>query len=108
MPDPEPIPDDDELSAPATPSGTDDKAVTTTDGAASSPVALKCNTAFRRAMLAKLPVLGYTSWNVKESIRLDDEWAAIVSINADSVLEPLESVVATLQPANLPPRSAGQ
>ncbi len=48
--------------------------------------------AFRQALLAKLPQLGYAVWAVKDSFRLDDEWNAIVNVKADAILEPLETV----------------
>lgn len=48
--------------------------------------------AFRRALLAKLPQLGYAVWAVKDSFRLDDEWNSIVNVRADAILEPLERV----------------
>lgn len=48
--------------------------------------------AFRRALLAKLPELGYAVWAVKDSFRLDEEWNSIVNVQADAILEPLERV----------------
>jgi hypothetical protein len=48
--------------------------------------------AFRRALLAKLPQLGYAVWAVKDSFRLDEEWNSIVNVRADAILEPLERV----------------
>jgi hypothetical protein len=48
--------------------------------------------AFRRALLAKLPQLGYAVWAVKDSFRLDEEWNSIVNVQADAILEPLERV----------------
>ena len=58
----------------------------------SSKAAPKCNSAFRKALLARLPMLGYTSWQVKDSFRFEDEWSDLVNVNADSVLGPLERV----------------
>jgi hypothetical protein len=60
---------------------------------AKSPVEAPQRTpAFRRALLAKLPQLGYAVWAVKDSFRLDEEWNSIVNVRADAILEPLERV----------------
>ena len=67
-----------------------------------------CNSAFRRTLLGKLPMLGYLTWKVKDSFQLDDKWSAIVSVNADAVLEPLETVVADRLAPDPPLRSKNQ
>lgn len=82
MADPERKPDD--AGTPGTPE---------TGANAKPPVEAPQRTpAFRRALLAKLPELGYAVWAVKDSFRLDEEWNSIVNVQADAILEPLERV----------------
>jgi hypothetical protein len=57
------------------------------------PQARRRDPRFRVGLLAKLPTLGFTSWSAKDDFKLDEDWAGIVSLRSDAILEPLESLV---------------
>jgi hypothetical protein len=79
------------------------------DGAGAKAAAPVCNAAFRKKLLSRLWMLDYQPWKVDDSFQLDDEWSAIVSMNADSLLEPIEKVVATRpDPMPAPPPRSSQ
>jgi hypothetical protein len=56
----------------------------------SAPPARRRDPRFRIGLIEKLPRLGFTSWTAKTDFPVDEEWAGIVSLRSDSVLEPLE------------------
>ena len=48
------------------------------------------NSAFRRELLEKLPVLGYPDWRSGEVLEIQADLESIVQVDTDSFLEPLE------------------
>ncbi len=50
------------------------------------------DSAFRRALLEKLPVLGYPDWRSGEVLQIQADLESLVQVDADSFLEPLEQL----------------
>ena len=47
---------------------------------------------FRRELIKKLPQLSHAGFSVKENFKIDEEWAAVVNLRADPLLEALEKI----------------
>ena len=58
------------------------------------PPARRRDPRFRVGLLEKLPRLEFTSWSAQADVAVEEEWAGIVQLRSDSVLGPLEPLVA--------------
>jgi len=58
----------------------------------SSPAApaIKRDRAFRRSLIAKLPRIANTRWEIADTMNLFDEVSSVVELDSDTFLEPLE------------------
>jgi hypothetical protein len=62
--------------------------------AGSEPPQRRRDPRFRVGLLEKLPRLEFTSWSAQADVAVEEEWAGIVQLRSDSVLGPLEPLVA--------------
>ena len=89
------MPDHEENSAAPNPMPSDraSSAYSPADTLPSGPAAItptKRDRAFRRALIEKLPRINNSRWETADTMNLLDEITAIVELDSDTFLEPLE------------------